>query len=120
MAQLNIDYIATDALIPRTSNPRTHSEAQIQQLMRSIEYFGFTNPVLIDPNGMLIAGHGRVEAAKRLGRKAVPTICLSGMSEDDIRPMSLPTTGWLRTPVGTMICWRWNWVRSVILRSTSI
>ena len=56
MAQLNIDYKPTDALTPRVRNPRTHSEAQIKQLMRSIEYFGFTNPVLIDADANLIAG----------------------------------------------------------------
>lgn len=85
MAQLNIDYKSTDALTPRANNPRTHSEAQIQQLMRSIAHFGFTNPVLTDAEGTLIAGHGRVEAAKRLGLKEVPAICLAEMSEDDIR-----------------------------------
>ena len=66
MAQLNIDYKPTHALSPRARNPRTHSEAQIEQLMRSITHFGFTNPVLVDTNGTLIAGHGRVEAARRL------------------------------------------------------
>ncbi len=85
MAQLNLDYKPTDTLAPRAHNPRTHSEAQIKQLMRSIEHFGFTNPVLIDAEGNLIAGHGRVEAAKRLGLKEVPTICLVKMSKDDIR-----------------------------------
>jgi 16S rRNA G966 N2-methylase RsmD len=85
MAQLNIEYKSTDNLTPRAQNPRTHSETQIKQLMRSIKHFGFTNPVLIDASGSIIAGHGRVEAAKRLNLKDVPTICLSDMSEDDIR-----------------------------------
>ena len=85
MAQLNIEYKSTDNLTPRAHNPRTHSETQIKQLMRSIKHFGFTNPVLIDASGGLIAGHGRVEAAKRLNLKDVPTIRLSDMSEDDIR-----------------------------------
>lgn len=53
--------------------------------MRSIEHFGFTNPVLIDGAGGVIAGHGRVEAAKCLGWKSVPAICLSDPSEEDIR-----------------------------------
>ena len=100
MAQLNIDYKSTDALMPRANNPRTHSEAQIKQLMRSIAHFGFTNPVLTDAEGTLIAGHGRVEAAKRLGLKEVPAICLADMSEDDIRAYVIAdnrlaeTAGW--------------------------
>lgn len=54
---LQIDYKPIDGLGTRARNPRTHSEAQIKQLMRSIEQFGFTNPVLIDETGTLIAGH---------------------------------------------------------------
>ncbi len=82
---LSIEYRPTASLTNRARNPRTHSEAQIKQLMRSIEQFGFTNPVLIDETGTLIAGHGRVEAAKRLGHEQVPTICLAIMSDVDIR-----------------------------------
>lgn len=85
MAQLNIDYKSIRELTPRDRNPRTHSEAQIKQLMRSIKHFGFTNPVLIDAGGILIAGHGRVEAARRLDMRELPTICLAEMSEADIR-----------------------------------
>lgn len=85
MAQLNIDYKTIDSLTLRAHNPRTHSEAQIKQLMRSIEHFGFINPVLIDGEGQLIAGHGRVEAATRLGFGNIPAICLADMCEDDIR-----------------------------------
>lgn len=83
--ELSIEYKPTERLAARGRNPRTHSEAQIKQLMRSIEQFGFTNPVLIDETGTLIAGHGRVEAAKRLGHEQVPTICLADMSDVDIR-----------------------------------
>lgn len=85
MAQIDVKYKRTDSLSPRARNPRTHSEAQIKQLMCSIEHFGFTNPVLIDSGGGLIAGHGRVKAAKQLGLKDIPTICLADMSEEDIR-----------------------------------
>lgn len=85
MAQLNIDDKPISDLTPRVYNPRTHSEKQLKQLMRSIEHFGFTNPVLIDGAGGIIAGHGRVEAAKRLRWKSVPAISLMDMSEEDIR-----------------------------------
>ena len=78
---LEIQYIATDNLIPYINNSRTHSEAQIHQITASIVEFGFTNPVLIDEKGMIIAGHGRIEAAKVLGIDEVPTITLKGLTE---------------------------------------
>jgi len=78
---LEIQYIATDNLIPYINNSRTHSEAQIHQITASIVEFGFTNPVLIDEKGMIIAGHGRTEAAKILGIDEVPTITLKGLTE---------------------------------------
>ena len=63
-------------------NPRVHSEIQIERLVNSLKEFGFTNPVLIDDTGNVIAGHGRISAAKKLGLDAVPTITLSHLSED--------------------------------------
>ena len=81
MSVLEIKYIATDNLIPYINNSRTHSEAQIHQITASIVEFGFTNPVLIDEKGMIIAGHGRVEAAKALGIDEVPTILLDSLNE---------------------------------------
>jgi|TARA_R110000764_G_scaffold65956_1_gene137768 ParB family chromosome partitioning protein len=78
---LEIQYIATDNLIPYINNSRTHSEAQIHQITASIVEFGFTNPVLIDEKAMIIAGHGRIEAAKVLGIDEVPTITLKGLTE---------------------------------------
>ena len=64
------------------NNPRVHSEIQIERLVNSLKEFGFTNPVLIDDTGNVIAGHGRITAAKKLGLDAVPTITLSHLSED--------------------------------------
>lgn len=72
-------------LRPRKGNPRTHSKKQLEQLARSIAKFGFTNPVLIDDEDGIIAGHGRLEAAKMLGMAEVPAIRLSHMSEADVR-----------------------------------
>ena len=76
---------APGALASRGSNPRTHSKRQIRQIAASIKRFGFTNPVLVDGAGGIIAGHGRVEAAKLLGLEAVPTLCIEGWSEAEIR-----------------------------------
>ena len=73
------------SLALRRGNPRTHSEKQIRQIAASIETFGFTNPVLIDSSDTVVAGHGRVRAAKRLGLRTVPTIRLEHLNEAQIR-----------------------------------
>lgn len=73
------------SLKPYARNARTHSKKQIRQIAASITRFGFTNPVLISDDGEIIAGHGRVEAAKSLGWKAVPTLALSHLSETERR-----------------------------------
>jgi ParB-like chromosome segregation protein Spo0J len=70
-----------EALIPYARNSRTHSDEQIEQLMASMREWGWTNPVLVDEDGGIIAGHGRVMAAKRLGLKEVPVIVASGWTE---------------------------------------
>lgn len=69
------------ALIPYASNARTHSDAQIAQIAASIREFGFTNPVLVDGEQGIIAGHGRILAARKLGMDLIPTIELSYLSE---------------------------------------
>ena len=73
------------SLRPYGRNARTHSRKQVQQIAASIERFGFTNPVLVSEEGEIIAGHGRVEAAKLLGMKTVPTLALSHLSETERR-----------------------------------
>ena len=78
---LKIEYVATDDLIPYINNSRTHSESQIKQIAASIREFGFTNPILIDEGGSVIAGHGRLVAAELLDLDEVPTITLEGLTE---------------------------------------
>lgn len=75
------ECLAVTALTPNPRNARTHSKAQIKQIAASIEEFGFVNPVLIDGDGQIIAGHGRVEAAKLLKLKEVPVLRIEHMSE---------------------------------------
>src|SRR5580704_15410563 len=72
-------------LAPYPNNARTHSRKQIRQIAESIKRFGFTNPVLIDDAGQIIAGHGRVEAAKLIGLAAVPVLRISHLSEVEKR-----------------------------------
>ena len=83
--RLSVVYQDVDALKPRATNPRTHSKKQITQIAGAIRRFGFTNPVLVDDANGIIAGHGRIEAAKILGLDLVPTVRLSAMSEAEIR-----------------------------------
>ncbi len=73
------------SLKPYTGNARTHSKRQIKQIAQSIERFGFVNPVLVGDDGTIIAGHGRVDAAKLLGIHAVPTLALSHLTEAEKR-----------------------------------
>jgi len=82
---LKIEHRPISSLALRRNNPRTHSDKQIRQIAASIETFGFTNPVLIDATDTIIAGHGRVRAAKQLGRETVPTVQLEHLSEEQVR-----------------------------------
>jgi DNA modification methylase len=81
MTHPHIENRRLDALIPYARNARTHSDEQVAQIAASIREFGFTNPVLIDENGGIIAGHGRVMAARKLGMAEVPCIRLSHLTE---------------------------------------
>jgi len=88
-SRLVISYRAVGDLIPDPRNARTHPKRQIDQLKASIEAFGFTNPILADPDGHIIAGHGRLQAARALGLSEVPTVILSGLSEIQKRALRI-------------------------------
>jgi len=83
--KLKIAYQAVDSLVPFAKNARTHTAAQIEMVARSIDEYGWTNPVLIDEDRGIIAGHARVLAAKMLGLEKIPTIQLGHMSEKQKR-----------------------------------
>ena len=80
-----IEQISIETLIPYANNARTHSEAQVAQIAASIREFGFNNPVLIDEQSSIIAGHGRVLAARKLELDSVPCIRLNHLSETQRR-----------------------------------
>lgn len=84
-SKLTITYREIGTLKANPRNSRTHSKHQIRQIADSIRRFGFSNPVLVDKHNRIIAGHGRVAAAKLLGLTEVPTICLEDLTEDQIR-----------------------------------
>ena len=83
--KLKIEYRKVSDLLPYARNARTHSDAQVSQLAASIKEFGFNNPVAIDADGMILCGHGRVMAAQKLHMTEVPTVCLSHLSETQVK-----------------------------------
>ena len=103
---LSIVYQALADLKPRAANPRTHSKKQVAQIANAIRRFGFTNPVLVDEDNGIIAGHGRVEGAKQIGLAQVPTLRLSDLSEAEIRAYVIAdnrlaeNAGWDRALLG--------------------
>ena len=84
-SNITIEYRAIVELRPYDHNARTHSKKQIRQIADSIERFGFTNPILVTDDAGVIAGHGRLEAARLLGMRQVPTVKLSHLSEAERR-----------------------------------
>jgi DNA modification methylase len=87
--QLKLENQRLTRLVPCDRNARTHSKRQIRQVAGSIEQFGFVNPILIDEDARIIAGHARLEAAKLLGLEAVPVICLTHLTEHLKRALAI-------------------------------
>lgn len=73
--------VSTDSLIPYVNNARTHSQEQVDQVAASIREFGFTNPILVDEQSNVIAGHGRLQAAQKLGLAEIPAIVVTNLTE---------------------------------------
>ncbi len=86
---LHVTYRAPERLKPDPRNARTHSKRQVEQIAASMREFGFTNPILRDAEGVVIAGHGRLLAAKAMGMGEVPTIELVGLSDAQKRALRL-------------------------------
>ena len=85
MSLLQIQYEPTDSLVRATRNARRHSKKQIRQIAKSIKEFGFMNPVLCDPSRRIVAGHGRVDAAKLLGMATVPVLFAHNLTPEQLR-----------------------------------
>ena len=82
---MQIKTVSVEKLIPYVKNSRTHSDGQVAQIAASIKEFGWTNPILVDGESGVIAGHGRLLAARKLGQKEVPVIELAHMTESQKR-----------------------------------
>lgn len=87
MTNLTIETRSVEALIPYAANSRTHSDAQVAQIAASIKEFGWTNPILIDGENGIIAGHGRLLAARKLGLEEVPCVMLDHLSKAQQRAL---------------------------------
>lgn len=85
----NIVYKPIKQLKPYKKNAKKHPKEQIEQIANSIKEFGFTQPVLIDKNNYVVAGHGRILGAKDAGLKEVPTLCLDDLTEEQIKAYRL-------------------------------
>ena len=119
MTPPQIEHLPTDSLTPYARNARTHSPAQIAQVAASITEFGFTNPVLIDAQGGIIAGHGRVMAAQSLGLVEVPCLRLTHLSDAQKRAYIIAdnklalNAGWdealLAVELGELAEIGWDW-----------
>ena len=100
-----------EALIPYARNSRTHSDEQVAQIAASIREFGFTNPVLVDDDGGIVAGHGRVMAARQIGMTAVPTINVGWLSEQQRRAYVIAdnqlamNAGWDESVLAQEVAW---------------
>lgn len=88
MNELKIVYKKIDDLVPYENNPR-HNEDAIKYVANSIEKFGFRNPVIIDKDNVIVAGHTRTLAAKELGIEEVPTISVDDLTEDEVKALRI-------------------------------
>lgn len=89
MQPVQVEYRKVDSLIPYARNARTHSDAQVAQIAASIKEFGWTNPILVDGTNGIIAGHGRLAAARKLAMDAVPVIELAHLTETQKKALIL-------------------------------
>src|ERR1700676_947281 len=89
MSNLAIQYVSPDRLRPYPGNARTHSRKQLKLIENSIKRFGFTNPILVTDDFEVVAGHGRLQAAKSLGMQLVPVVALSSLSEADKKALRI-------------------------------
>lgn len=87
--ELKIEHLSIGKVLPYAANAKIHPTQQISEIIASIKRFGFVNPVLIDASGTIIAGHGRVLAAKELGFKRVPVIRLGHLDEAEVKALRI-------------------------------
>ena len=87
--ELSIVYKDIKELKPYKKNAKKHPKEQVERIANSIKEFGFTQPVIVDKNNCVVAGHGRILGAKKAGLKQVPTVCLEDLTEEQIKAYRL-------------------------------
>lgn len=86
---MNIVYKDIDELTAYELNAKVHDEKQVEQIANSIKEFGFVQPAVIDKHGVIVIGHGRIEALKLLGRKEVPCVCVDELTDEQVKALRL-------------------------------
>lgn len=109
MKAIKLEYIDVKKLIPYARNARTHSESQVKKIAASVKEFGFNNPVLIDKDNGIIAGHGRVMAAELLKLDSVPCVRLEHLTDTQNALTFWRIIVWLSCQGGMMKCLSLKW-----------
>jgi hypothetical protein len=104
-AELRIEYLPTQQLRQNPQNPRLHSDRQIKQIAASMEAHGFNMPIAINAEKQVVAGNGRLEAAKQLGLQTVPTLTLDHLTVEQQLAFAIQITGSPKTRDGTKRYW---------------
>lgn len=86
---MNVTYKKITDLKPYKNNAKKHPKEQVERIAESIRQFGFTQPVLVDKNNIVVAGHGRILGARKAGLKEVPTVCMEDLTEEQIKAYRL-------------------------------
>ena len=89
MEELRIEYLPLDALKPYSRNAKKHPDEQVEHIANSIREFGFRQPLVIDRDGVLVIGHGRLLAAKKLGLKTVPCVRADDLTDEQVKALRL-------------------------------
>lgn len=89
MENMNVVYRSTDELIPYERNQKKHDDKQVQNVANSIKRFGWVSPIVIDAKDVVVIGHCRLLAAKKLGLDKVPTLCVDDLTEDEVRELRI-------------------------------
>jgi hypothetical protein len=113
---LSLNYLPTADLIPAATNAKLHTEGQVAQIAGSIRAFGFNAPVLVEADGTIVAGHGRVLAAQKLGLETVPVITLGHLTEAQARAYRIADNRLGETGGG----WDWDMLRAELDHLTEL
>jgi hypothetical protein len=100
----HIEMVQRPSLRPNPKNPRKHSEASLERLARSLDRFGFIDPIIADDEGLIVAGHGRWLAAGLRGIEEVPVTGFASSAKKIVGPMRSRRTGWRSCPSGMRSC----------------